>query len=182
MPAEMTSRTRLRRAPVPGFPTRCENCASDTLPVHAKGLCGRCCPVQDRIWQIEKWDLQRLPNAARMLALTYPTDVPRMKKDWLLQFRSRLEELRLSELSRKEPVSSVALELLLKRLASELGIKDRRIAHGVAPVFDDFGSKRRKVLYEILANFLFSTRWRGINWARYMNRENGNLPANPPSD
>jgi hypothetical protein len=105
-----------------------------------------------------------------------------METDWIEQLRSRLDELRLSEQSRKEPASSVALELVLKRLASELGIRDKSIVHGVAPVFDDFGPKRRKVLYEILANFLTCTRWRGINWARYMNRENGNLPANPPSD
>ena len=155
---------------MPIYPTRCKNCASERLAVHAKGLCRRCYAVQLRIWQIGTWDLQRLPNAARMLALAFPTDMPRMKTDWLQQFQSRLEELRLSERSRKEPVSSVALELLLKRLASKVGIKNRSIVHGVAPDFDDFGPKRRKVLYQILANILTSTRWPGINWTRYINR------------
>jgi hypothetical protein len=73
-----------------------------------------------------------------------------MKENRLKELRARLRQYKLQEKWREESTSSISIEYQLRWLAKRAGVRRPDFLHGVAECFDEYTSKQRKTLYDIL--------------------------------
>ena len=153
---------------------KCQQCGTKRFPQIAKGLCGRCYRLVNKLERVNHWDLSN-PDSLK----GYPREAGFHKLDTFIQvkegvaaqIRERLAFLKARELMLESTIDGIDVEHILRDIARRCHVKNRNLFFGIAGYIDDnFKLGQKKVLYELLNEIEEDIPWKGTDWNKVFER------------
>ncbi len=148
----------------------CRNCGTGRHPHRGRGYCTRCYRLIRKIEQAEKWSLSdsaTLPNWPWAYLIHDEARFERIRQDYILQIKERLQFLQIREVKLFNPIDGLSIEYELRSIARRAGIRDHGIFHSTASVFDEqFDLDQKNILFRLLNRIQEGIPWNGIDYYR----------------
>jgi len=148
--------------------SNCINCKSTRRLHKARGLCIKCYPIQLKIEQIQKWDLQNsstLKSYLKDLMSLKNNEFKIVKSRIIMQYQRRLDSIAHREEMLKIEIQGINLEYQFRRIVKLCKVKNVNMFHGTAEYFDlTFDVAQRKEIFKLMNEIEESVKWKGINW------------------